>query len=1378
MTLDDLTEVEHVLPDAETSVAAPGSSDRIAILVAGMHRTGTSAITRVLSLLGLELPRHLVPGVRDNNDLGFWESAPISQAHDGFLASIGSAWDDVSPIARSVFASARADQFAVELRQALRSEYGNSSLFVVKDPRLCRLIPVWVAALEGFGARPSFVITTRNPLEVAGSLKARDGFTPTKSCLLWLRHVLDAERDSRGFPRVFVSYERLLRDWVTTTDRIARELQLFWPRADHETHVEIEAYLSSALRHHSFDYSDLRARSDVVEWVKQAFETVSRAATDTGGLDSELLDEIRGQLDRADQAYGPLLAQQRAKIAQVDSARAQAESELGAAAGQLAERQAELDSLNADNQRVTARLVEEIETVARLQRVVEGLAATLAKFGESFGTASATLIASDGTPVALRATLEVLLHELRQRAAVEEEPEIVRHAVDDVIGHTDEFLALLDDDRAGLLAAVAARDADLAEALRRLEIAQAETAAQSETLRAVADERDELLARRSAEYEGLRSDAQRLASAVADAETRLAKRESALSEASIRVDAAEARLQAVTEELETAVSERDSKLTETERLLETVRFESEAAAAELRGSLRESDTALKHREAELEQALAERAAGLAEAERLLEKTAAESETAAADLRRALSETETTLSRREAELELARAERDAGLAENERLQLRLTEQGEELGHKFTEHEKRLDRTLEEARKLAAAVAEAEEALSRRDATLREQDEQLRVARSEVSARDELLARHAKQIDDLSVELRSRDEALATQSKLLADLETIGLARGRRWRSVTQFCSWLFPPTFERLGYIKAYLHLRRSDLFDADYYLSRYHDVSHSGLNPLMHYVEHGRREGRQPVDSPQEPASVATTQPSAPTPTSVLPTAPVPVEDDFAETLRRALAEQVPETAMIAVATAGEDHALSLAGYRTCPFPRASDDSYGGGEASGETALIANLEATRAAGAEFLFVPADRRALLDRNPRFRMHLHTRYSRVLDSEELGLCLAIHTPDSSKAWRRELADLAEWIERETNREVSILDWDTGLHLAEELPGCHVFAFSDPELPHIEGSVDVVAVETSSEERLAEARRVARQAVLEVPPNGSSPSLTASASLTEQVPSVSIVIPCHEQFAHTQACIRALGETLPTWFQGEILIIDDASGSATVADLQTLADSNPHVTLLRSEVNSGFLASVNHAASKAGGEFIVLLNNDTIPLPGWLPPLLLPFRTRDDVGAIGGRLVYPDGRLQEAGGLVFRDGSAAKFGYGDPDPDFPLFTVPREVDYCSGCLLAFRRDFFLESGGFDPAYGFGFYEDTDFCFRVRSLDHVVLYEPESVVVHVEGASAGTDLTQGAKRFQAVNASLFAERWRKALEQQHERPSELDRESLRQLTARAEKR
>ena len=279
-----------------------------------------------------------------------------------------------------------------ELDVLLHAEYGDSPLFVVKDTRLCRLLPLWIAALGGFAARPSFVITTRNPLEVAGSLKARDGFGGTKSSLLWLRHLLDAERDTRGFARVFVSYERLLRDWVTTSDRIARELHLFWPRAGHETHVQIDDFLSSALRHHSFDYSELRTRSDVTEWVKQAFDAVSRAATDAEEVDSELFDEIRGQLDRADQAYGPLLALARTQISEREAARGEVESQLAAVADELVEREDELKSLKNDSQLVAARLVEEIETVAVLRRVVDGLVEALQELGRGFGDAGATLL--------------------------------------------------------------------------------------------------------------------------------------------------------------------------------------------------------------------------------------------------------------------------------------------------------------------------------------------------------------------------------------------------------------------------------------------------------------------------------------------------------------------------------------------------------------------------------------------------------------------------------------------------------------------------------------------------------------------------------------------------------------------------------------------------------------------------------------------------------------------------------------------------------------------------------------------------------------------------------------------------------------------------
>ena len=153
------------------------------------------------------------------------------------------------------------------------------------------------------------------------------------------------------------------------------------------------------------------------------------------------------------------------------------------------------------------------------------------------------------------------------------------------------------------------------------------------------------------------------------------------------------------------------------------------------------------------------------------------------------------------------------------------------------------------------------------------------------------------------------------------------------------------------------------------------------------------------------------------------------------------------------------------------------------------------------------------------------------------------------------------------------------------------------------------------------------------------------------------------------------------------GEIVVVDDASTDGTGEWLDDLAERNPMVTVLRNERNAGFLESCNRAADVATGEFLLFLNNDTILLPGWLPPLLRVFAERDDAGAAGGRLLYPDGRLQEAGGLVFRDGSAWKFGYGDPDPEAPVFSYLREVDYCSGCLLATPRSRLRRAGRLRP-------------------------------------------------------------------------------------------
>ena len=185
-------------------------------------------------------------------------------------------------------------------------------------------------------------------------------------------------------------------------------------------------------------------------------------------------------------------------------------------------------------------------------------------------------------------------------------------------------------------------------------------------------------------------------------------------------------------------------------------------------------------------------------------------------------------------------------------------------------------------------------------------------------------------------------------------------------------------------------------------------------------------------------------------------------------------------------------------------------------------------------------------------------------------------------------------------------------------------------------------------------------------------------------------------------------------------------------------------------------------------------MFLNNDTVVLPGWLEPLLDAFVQHPDSGVVGGMLLYPDGRLQEAGCAVFRDGSATKIGYGDTDPSLSYYAHPRPVDYVSGALMATPRALFDELGGLDTAYGFGYYEDGDYCFKVRRAGRRVLYQPGSRVVHVEGGTAGLDLTAGPKAFQARNKALFIERWHDELGTLPVRPEPLDLHASRDLVIR----
>ena len=238
-----------------------------------------------------------------------------------------------------------------------------------------------------------------------------------------------------------------------------------------------------------------------------------------------------------------------------------------------------------------------------------------------------------------------------------------------------------------------------------------------------------------------------------------------------------------------------------------------------------------------------------------------------------------------------------------------------------------------------------------------------------------------------------------------------------------------------------------------------------------------------------------------------------------------------------------------------------------------------------------------------------------------------------------------------------------------------------------------------------------------------------------------------------------------------------MDDGSEDETQALLKRWEGSSSRLNLkvLRNRSNIGFTASCNRGAGAAKGDLLVFLNDDTLPQIGWLSALLRTFRDHPNVGAVGGKLLYPDGSVQEAGNIVFDDGSGANFGRGDYCADDPLYSYVREVDYCSAALLATPRKLFDEIGGFDERYSPAYYEDTDYCFAVRRRGHSVLYQPHSVVVHTEGATSGTDVTSGVKRYQVVNQSKFVEKWEKELREQPQPPDRYDLRTWYGLATRA---
>lgn len=275
---------------------ASSTGRRTCLLFLGMHRSGTSALARTLNLCGAALPRTLI-GAQKGNETGHWEPARIVDINDRLLDETGNVWD-WGKFHEDRLSEERRKQIRAEVWRIIAEEFDDATLFLLKDPRICRMAKLYIDALREGDVDVRVVIPYRHPADVVASLQQRDGNDKTIAGLFWLRHVLDAERASRDLPRAFVRYDAVLSDWRVVVERLAAALQIPDLAASKERAQQIDAFLRKDLRHFHSAQKALKPSSLVDEWAWEALAALERL--DANSANAEAMET----LDRIDTALG------------------------------------------------------------------------------------------------------------------------------------------------------------------------------------------------------------------------------------------------------------------------------------------------------------------------------------------------------------------------------------------------------------------------------------------------------------------------------------------------------------------------------------------------------------------------------------------------------------------------------------------------------------------------------------------------------------------------------------------------------------------------------------------------------------------------------------------------------------------------------------------------------------------------------------------------------------------------------------------------------------------------------------------------------------------------------------------------------------------
>lgn len=263
------------------------------LLILGMHRSGTSCVTRICNLLGAELGSNLIPPAPDNKT-GFWEHADMVTLNETLLESLGTSHLGATLLPSGWTDRASARALHGKASQLLTMDFGSAPLFALKDPRLCRTLPIWQKALEELGADTRYLIVFRNPMEVAESLHKRNGIPLRDGLLLWLLYNLEAEFHSRGCRRVFLYYPDVLDDWQGCMERAAKQLGLSWPNSYDSVFPDVTGFIKPGMRHNqaSDRLEDMRIDDALRPLLRESFNFLMRATRQSKAPDEAAFNAI------------------------------------------------------------------------------------------------------------------------------------------------------------------------------------------------------------------------------------------------------------------------------------------------------------------------------------------------------------------------------------------------------------------------------------------------------------------------------------------------------------------------------------------------------------------------------------------------------------------------------------------------------------------------------------------------------------------------------------------------------------------------------------------------------------------------------------------------------------------------------------------------------------------------------------------------------------------------------------------------------------------------------------------------------------------------------------------------------------------------------